>query len=120
MDEKKDLTPIEEISIKKKIFNFYFYTLRKKDLNKFFYIILFIIETLQLISYTFSTPHLNNWNISENKMKNISIFLGSVRFTPLLKYIKFDVFIIIFIIICSYVFIHCLLLAMTIKFNDTN
>jgi hypothetical protein len=120
MDEKKDLTPIEEISIKKKIFNFYFYTLRKKDLNKFFYIILFIIETLQLISYTFSTPHLNNWNISENKMDDISMILGSVRFTPLLKYIKFDVFIIIFIIICSYVFIHCLLLAMTIKFNDTN
>ena len=120
MDDKKDLTPIEEISIKKKIFNFYFYTLRKKDLNKFFYIILFIIETIQLISYSFSSPHLNNWNIEEKKMTNLAVIIGSVRFTPLMKYIKFEVFIIIFIVICSYVFVHCLLLAMTIKFNDTN
>ena len=120
MDDKKDLTPIEEISVKKKIFNFYFYTLRKKDLNIFFYIVLFIIETIQLISYAFSFPHIYNWNIKEKKMDNIEIFIGAVRITPLMKYINFDIYIIIFIAICAYVFVHSLLLAMTIKFNDTN
>ena len=61
----KELNSLEDVSITKKIYNFYFFTLRKKDINLFFYTILFILEILQLISYSFSDPHLNNWNIKE-------------------------------------------------------
>ena len=39
----KELNSLEDISITKKIYNYYFFTLRKKDINLFFYTILFIL-----------------------------------------------------------------------------
>ena len=50
----KDLNVADEVSIKTKIFNFYFFVLRKKDINIFFCSLLLILETLQLISFSFS------------------------------------------------------------------
>ena len=116
----KELNSLEDISITKKIYNFYFFTLRKKDINLFFYTILFILEILQLISYSFSDPHLNNWNIKESKMNKIKLYIGAVRITPLMKYIKDNIYMLIFIILCVYIFLYFLLLTMLIKFNKTN
>ena len=46
----KELTNPDELSIKMKIFNFYFYVLRKKDINMFLCGFLLILETFQLVS----------------------------------------------------------------------
>ena len=40
----KDINIIEEVPFKKRIFNFYFFTLLKKDIGIFFYIIFFFIR----------------------------------------------------------------------------
>jgi hypothetical protein len=49
----KDINIIEEVPFKKRIFNFYFFTLLKKDIGIFFYIFFFVLETIQLCSYSF-------------------------------------------------------------------
>ena len=77
----KDLNVVDEVSIKTKIFNFFFFVLRKKDINIFFGSLLLIIESLQLISYSFSEPHIKNWKIAESKMKNIKLVIGASRLT---------------------------------------
>jgi hypothetical protein len=82
----KDINIIEEVPFKKRIFNFYFFTLLKKDIGIFFYIFFFILETIQLCSYSFSEPHLNNWHIKENKIEDISLIIGYQRITPIMKY----------------------------------
>ena len=115
----KDLNVADEVSIKTKIFNFYFFVLRKKDINMFFCSLLLILETLQLISFTFSEPHLKNWKIKESKMKNIKLVVGAARITSILTYIDFDLYIIIFFCLLVYIFAHSLFLTMLIKFNKT-
>ena len=44
----KDLNVIDEVNVKTKIFNFYFFVLRKKDFNIFICSLLLIIETFQI------------------------------------------------------------------------
>ena len=115
----KDLNVIDDVSIKSKIFNFYFFVLRKKDINIFFTSLLLIIESLQLISFSFSEPHIKNWKIAESKMKNIKLVIGASRLTSIFTYIDYDLYIIIFFCLLAYIFLHCLFLAMLIKFNKT-
>ena len=115
----KELTNPDELSIKMKIFNFYFYVLRKKDINMFLCGFLLILETFQLVSYALTTPHMNNWGVKTNTMDYIQLIVGAPRITPLMKYLKFDYFIIIYGILLGYIFLHCLLLAMIIKFSKT-
>ena len=113
----KDLNVIDEVNLKTKIFNFYFFVLRKKDFNIFICSLLLIIETFQLISYSFSEPHLKVWKIKMSKMDNISLFIGASRITPIFKYIKYDLYIIIYFGFLAYIFLHCLFITMIIKFN---
>ena len=81
---------------KKRIFNFYFFTLLKKDIGIFFYIFFFILETIQLCSYSFSEPHLNNWHIKENKIEDISLIIGYPRINTIMKYLKKNIYLIIY------------------------
>ena len=104
----KDLNVIDEINVKTKIFNFYFFVLRKKDFNIFICSLLLIIETIQLISYSFTEPHLKNWKIKESRMDNISLLVGASRITPIFKYIDYDLYIIIYFGILAYIFLKIL------------
>ena len=115
----KDLTSSEDISFKTKVFNFYFYTLRKKDINLFLCILLIFLETLQLISYSFTTPHMLTWNLNSNTIEYIQLVVGAPRITPLVKYLSFNYYIIIYAVLLGYIFVHCLVVAMIIKFNKT-
>lgn len=71
----KELANPDELSIKIKIFNFYFYVLRKKDINMFLCGFLLILETFQLVSYAFTTPHMNNWGVKTNTMDYIQLIV---------------------------------------------
>ena len=115
----KDLNVVDDVSVKTKIFNFYFFVLRKKDINMFICSLLLILETLQLISFSFSDPHSNGWKIKESKMKNIKLIVGASRITSIFIYIKHDLYIMIFFALLAYIFLHCLFLTMLIKFNKT-
>jgi hypothetical protein len=52
----KELSSLEEISIQQRIFTFYYYVLKKKDINLVLCSFLLILESLQVISYAFSPP----------------------------------------------------------------
>ena len=116
----KDTYNTEELTLKYKIFNFFFYVLRKKDINMFLCSILLLLETLQLISYAFSEIHMKTWKINLATMEYVRIIIGSIRISPLMQYLSFNFYIIIFSVVLSYIFIHSLLFAMVIKFNKPN
>ncbi len=52
----KELSTSDEVSMQQRIFNFYYYVLRKKDINLLLCVLFLILETLQIISFAFSDP----------------------------------------------------------------
>ena len=115
----KDLSAPEEITFTTKIFNFFFLVLRKQPNNIFLTCFLISLETLQLISYALESPHHLTWKLNPSVSSYIQVIVGSTRGTPLMKYLDFNYYLILFGIITSYIFIHFLFLTMIIKFNKT-
>ena len=100
----------DEMNQKEKIFNYFHNVLKKKNLNVFFICLLLVIETIQNISYGFSDPHKKFWKIKDSKIKNINSFVGVLRITQILKYVKFDIYLIIWAILLVIVFVSGLLI----------
>ena len=95
----KDLI-FENKSISYKIYNYFNYMLKdKKEINSFVLYVLYILETLQLISYGISEPHINTWKVNNLTIKNISNILGISRIIYIMKYFKFEIYLIIFFIL---------------------
>ena len=111
---------IEEKFLKNKIYS-YFYSIIKetKDFNLSVLCILTILEMIQLISYAFSEPHLNSWKIKSSHMKTISTVLGALRISPLMRYVKYKIFIIIFFILIVLIFIFCIFILMQVLFKKS-
>ena len=86
----KDISITEDVSLKTKIFTFYFYVLRKRDINLFISSFLLLLETLQLISYAFTTPHTTIWRVNLTTMDYVQLVIGAARITPLMKYLKYN------------------------------
>ena len=103
-----------------KIYN-YFYNLffNKKEFKSFFKIVIIVIETLQLISYAFSSIHYNSWKFSEKGIKIMSNFLSSFRLRMFLNYLKYKQYLIIDYIILVIIFILCLIVLLNIIFNKS-
>ena len=116
----KDLSVSEEITFITKIFDFFFYVLRKQRNTTFFTCLLIALETFQLISYAIDEPHLQTWKLASKPKKYIQLILGSTRITPLMKYMTFNYYLIIYGIICGIIFFLSLFLTMVIKFNKTS
>ena len=116
----KEISGLEEVPTKIKIFNFFYYVIKKKDINLFVYSLLLLFESLQFISYSFSSPHTDTWNINETNIIYIENIIGSPRITPLMKYIKFNHYLIIYILVVSFIFLHILFIVTIIKFNKIN
>ncbi len=53
-------------------------------------------------------------------MDNINTFFGAIRGTQLLKYVSFSIYLIIWSVMNSLVFITSLIIAMSVKINDPN
>ena len=117
----KEIIPTnDELTNKIKLFNFFYNILKKKDFNIIVSCLLLIIETIQIISYGFSEPHSKFWKINSKKMDNINTFFGAIRGTQLLKYVSFSIYLIIWSVMNSLVFITSLIIAMSVKINDPN
>ena len=110
----------EEVqSIKTKIYNYFYFILKdKKEINRASSCIFIFIEMIQLLSYAFGDPNKEIWKISEDKMKLISSIVGAVRIAPLMRWVSFDIYIIIFFIIVVLMFFLCLLMTMQVLFAN--
>ena len=106
---------IEERTLEKKIFNYFYMLLRdKREVNFLEIYILYILETIQLISYGISDPHLNSWEVDSSILKTISDIVGISRITTLMKYVDFNIYIIIFFILIAFIFLFSVFLIMQI------
>ena len=124
MDDEKDKINsynqdlvLENKTLSNKIFNYFHIMLSDKREISFLEIyILYILETIQLMSYGISEPHINTWKENSSIMKKISDIIGISRITTLMKYVKFNIYIIIFFILVVLIFAFFVLLLMQIIF----
>ena len=100
-----------------KIYNYFYFMLRdKKELNFLGIYILYILETIQLMSYGLSEPHIDIWKENISTLETITDIIGISRITTLMKYIKFNIYIVIFFIIIVIIFALCIFMAVQILF----
>ena len=110
----------EEVqTIKTKIYNYFYFILKdKKEINRASSCIFIILEMIQLLSFAFADPNKEVWKISEDKMNLISSIIGAIRIGPLMRWVTFDIYIIIFFIILVLMFLLCLLMTMQVLFAN--
>ncbi len=104
-----------------KIFR-YFYSLfqEKKEFKLFWKYIQILIETFQLISYSFSSNHYNSWKLDEKKIKTISNIVGIFRVSVLIQYLNYKIYTVIFYVLLILIFIFCLIVIIQLIFIDSN
>ena len=107
-------------TFRNKIFR-YFYLLfqEKKEFQLFWKYIQIIIETLQMISYSFSSNHYKSWKLEEKKIKTISIIFGGFRLSVLIQFINYNIYCVILYVLVSLIFIFCLIVIIQILFIDS-
>ena len=110
---------IDDKSLKFKIYNFFYLILKtKKEFNSIILSILILLETIQLISYAFAEPHLESWKIDKKAVNYISIILGSLRVSPLMKYVNFSNYLVIAYCLLGIIFIFYIILLIQILTNS--
>ena len=124
MEEKKDKVNqynqdiiIENNSIFNRIYNYFYNILNNsKEISFLEIYILNILEAIQLISYGISEPHINTWKLNNSIIKTISNILGISRIIYIMQYFKFEIYLIIFFILVSFIFTFCIFLIVQILF----
>ena len=107
----------ERKSISEKIFNYFYIMLSdKREINFLMIYILYILETIQLMSYGISDPHIDTWKENHSTMKTISEIIGISRIITLMKFVKFNIYIIIYFILIIFIFAFFILVLMQIIF----
>ena len=106
------------IGLKLQIFNFYYNVLRKKSLGMPMLIIFNIIETIEFISYAFNNIFEKIWKLDSHTFELIELITGATRITSLLRYISFNIYIILYSLIAIFIFVNFLLLATTLTFGN--
>ena len=100
-----------------KIYNYFYALLNdKKDISFLEIYILYILETIQLISFGLSDPHIDTWKEKNSIIKKISDIIGISRITTLMKYVKFDIYLVIFFILIIFIFAFCVFFVVQILF----
>ena len=105
------------ISLKLQIFNFYYSVLRKKSLGLPILIFFIIFETVELISYAFNKIFEKLWKLDSHTFELIELITGATRITPLMKYVSFNIALIIFCFIAIFIFVNFLLLTTALTFG---
>ena len=124
MDDKQDKINminqdliLENSSISNKIYNYFYNIVRTKKETSFLELyILYILETIQLISYGLSQPHTDIWKEKNSSIKKISDIISILRISSLMKYVKFYIYLIIFFILVFLIFSFCVFLIVNILF----
>ena len=100
MDDKRDRAKmynkdilLENKSFSNKIYNYFYVMLKdQKEISFLEMYILYILETIQLISYGLSEPHSDTWKEKSSSLKTVSDIISISRITTLMKYVKFNIF----------------------------
>ena len=121
-DEKNDYF-FQDININNKtltlkVFSYFYSLFQIKNIKRFFLYILMIIETIQFMSYAFSSPHYESWKININHMKLLSNIVGVFRITTLMQFIDYKIYTIILYILIIFIFIIFLIIIFQILFGD--
>ena len=112
---------LDDRSLKFKIYNYFYLILKsKREINSIILSLLIVFETIQLISYAFTEPHLESWKIGKKPIKYISIILGTLRVSPLMKYISFNNYLIVAYCLLGIIFIFYIVLLIQILTNSPN
>ena len=107
----------ENKSITNKIFNYFHIMLSdKREISFLELYILNILEAIQLISYGISDPHIDTWKENNSILRQISDIIGISRITTLMKYVEFNIYLIIYFILVIFIFSFFILLLMQILF----
>ena len=110
---------IETQTVKTKIYNYFYYILKdKKEINLASSCIFIFLEMIQLLSFAFDDPNKDIWKISDGNMSNISTIVGALRIAPLMRYVSYNIYIIIFFILVVLMFLLCLLMTMQVLFAN--
>ena len=111
----------EEKSLKYKIFDYFYYILNEKNETSLFTLYFFhIFEIIQLISYAFTSQHLYTWKMPVKIFNIVSKVTAVFRLCPLLQYVPFKVFTIVFFVFAALNFIFCLILIVQVLFGKLN
>ena len=104
-----------------KIF-YYFYSLSevKKEYNLFIKSLLILIESIQIISYAFSSVHYNSWKLRTNTIKMISNIIEAFRLSIFMRFLTYNIYTIIAYILIILIFIICLIVILQIFIFDSS
>ena len=105
---------LDEKSFKLKTFNLFYEISQQKQYNIWTLSILYLLETIQLISYAFDEPHKSLWRIKSSNIDQLSTILSAARITSLMKFINFTIYVVIFTFLIVIIFGLFLFLLMEI------
>ena len=116
---REDRDGMEVQTVKTKIYNYFYFILKdKKEINLASSCIFIFLEMIQLLSFAFDDPNREIWKISDKSMTNISTIVGALRIAPLMRWVSYDIYIIIFFILIVLMFLLCLLMTMQVLFAN--
>ena len=114
-----ELTNNERLSIKERLFFFYYQINKKNEINELVTSIFIILETIQQISYVFSEPLYDLWKISnENSGKFIKKVITATRISQLFSLVKFNVFLYGWITLEVLLFAFIISILLSIQINN--
>ena len=125
-DKEKNNFLIQDLNSNEKTFTYkifrYFYSLfqLKKEFKLFLKWIQIFIETIQFISYAFSSNHYNSWKVQSKNIRVISNILSAFRLSIFMKIFNYNIFLVISYILTIIIFILCLIVLMNILFIDSS
>ena len=104
-----------------KIF-YYFYSLSevKKEYNLFIKSVLILIESIQIISYAFSSVHYNSWKLRTNTIKMISDIIEAFRLSTFMRFLTYKIYTIISYLLIIFIFIISLIVILQIFIFDSS
>ena len=100
----------------------YFYSLYKdkREYSSFIKCFLIFIETIQFISYAFSSLHHNSWKIDLIYMKLISKIIEGFRLSVLMQFLDYKLYTVILYILVIFIFIISLIVVLQILFINSS
>ena len=96
----------------------YFYLLNQKQIKLFSIYIFIIIETIQFISYAFTSPHYYSWKVDDNGIVLISNIIGGFRLTSIIQMLDYKIYLFIFYCIIIIIFLLYIILLFQILYGN--
>ena len=123
-DKEKNSLFISDINANDRTFNykifhyFYFQLKENKKFKTWLLSILIIFESLQFISYAFSSNHYDSWKIDTTKIRIISNIISCTRLSPFLKLLDYQIYSSILYLLIILIFVIFLIITIQILFSD--